>query len=57
MRKVQQDLNAGTATVLVVFREVRLAYLYRGQGKAEVFENGPIEILPGFTIDLHEILS
>ncbi|HXJ93594.1 MAG TPA: Uma2 family endonuclease [Terriglobia bacterium] len=57
MHKVQQYLNAGTATVLVIYPEAHLAYLYRGHGKVEVFEKGLIELLPGFTIDLDEILG
>jgi Uma2 family endonuclease len=57
MHKVQQYLNAGTATVLVIYPEAHLAYLYRGHGKVEVFEKGPIEFLPVFTIDLAEILG
>jgi Uma2 family endonuclease len=57
MHKVQQYLNAGTATVLVIYSEAHLAYRYRGQGKVEVFERGPIEFLPAFTIDLAEILG
>jgi Uma2 family endonuclease len=57
MRKVQQYLNAGTATVLVIYPEAHLAYLYRGQGTAEVFERGPMELLPGFSLNLDDILS
>jgi len=57
MQKVQQYLNAGTATVLVIFAEAHLAYLYRGHGSVQVFEKGPIELLPDFTIDLAEILG
>ena len=57
MLKVQQYLSAGTATVLVIYPEAHLAYLYRGQGKVEVFERGPIEILPGFAVNLDEILG
>jgi Uma2 family endonuclease len=53
--KVQQYLNAGTATVLVIYPEAHLAYLYRG-GKVEVFEAGSIEILPGFFLNLDDIL-
>lgn len=57
MRKVQQYLNAGTATVLVIYPEAHLAYLYRGRDKVEVFEKGAIELLPGFTIDPDEVLG
>ena len=57
MLKVEQYLNAGTATVLVIFPEAHLAYLYRGQGKAEVFENGAIEVLPESTLNLDDLLS
>jgi Uma2 family endonuclease len=56
MRKVQQYIGAGTATVLVIYPEAHLAYLYRG-GKVEVFERGSMEILPGFRVDLAEILE
>ena len=56
MLKVQQYLNAGTGTVLVIYAEAHLAYLYRGQGRVEVFESGPIEILPGFSLNLDDIL-
>jgi Uma2 family endonuclease len=57
MLKVQQYLNAGTATVVVIYPEARLAYVYRGHGKVEVFESGPIELLPGFSLNLEDILS
>lgn len=57
MQKVQQYLKAGTATVLVIYPEAHLAYLYRGHGNVQVFEKGPIELPPGFTIDLDEILG
>jgi len=57
MLKVQQYLNAGTATVLVIYPEAHLAYLYHGQGTAEVFERGPIELLPGLSLSLDEILN
>jgi Uma2 family endonuclease len=56
MLKVQQYLNAGTATVLVMYPQARLAYLYR-EGRVEVFESGAIDILPGFSLNLDEILS
>jgi hypothetical protein len=56
MRKVQQYPSAGTATVLMIYPEAHLAYLHRG-GKVEVFERGPMEILPGFKLDLAEILG
>jgi Uma2 family endonuclease len=56
MLKVQQYLNAGTATVLVIYPEAHLAYLYHGQGKAEVFERGPMALLPGFSLNLDDIL-
>lgn len=56
MLRVQQYLNAGTSTVLVIYAEAHLAYLYRGQGRVEVFESGPIEILPGFSANLDDIL-
>jgi len=56
MCKVRQYLSAGTATVLVIYPEAHLAYLHRG-GKVEVFERGPMEILPGFKLDLAEILG
>ena len=56
MRKVQQYPSAGTATLLMIYPEAHLAYLHRG-GKVEVFERGPMEILPGFKLDLAEILG
>jgi Uma2 family endonuclease len=46
MLKVQQYLNAGTATVLVIYPEAHLAYLYRGYNSGQVFEKGPMELLP-----------
>ncbi|HUI43990.1 MAG TPA: Uma2 family endonuclease [Terriglobia bacterium] len=57
MLKVRQYLSAGTAAVLVIYPEAHLAYLHRGPDKAEVFESGLIELLPGFGIDLNDILS
>ena len=56
MLKVKQYLIAGTAIVLVISPEAHLGYLYRGQGSAQVTEAGPIELLPGFRIDLDEAL-
>jgi hypothetical protein len=35
--------------------EAQLAYFYGGHGNVQVFEKGPIELQPGFTIE--EILS
>ena len=40
----------------MIYPEAHLAYLHRG-GKVEVFERGPTEILPGFKLDLAEILG
>jgi Uma2 family endonuclease len=57
MHKVQQYLNAGASTVLVIYPEAYLAYLYRGHESVQVFESGPIQLLPGFTINLAEILG
>ncbi|HXJ93595.1 MAG TPA: Uma2 family endonuclease [Terriglobia bacterium] len=57
MHKVQQYLNAGTATVLVIYPEAHLAYLYRGHESVQVFESGPIQLLPGFTLNLAEIFG
>ena len=57
MHKVHQYRNAGTATVLVIYPEAHLAYLYRGHETVQVFESGPIQLLPGFSVNLAKILD